>query len=303
MSRRAPAAPDGVTAAVTADWIAADWGTSRLRVWGMAGPDPVWSAASEDGSGALSPEAFAPALEALTAPHAPPRPVLICGSAGAREGWAPAPYRAVPCAPLPDAADLTRLSTDRHDVAILPGLSQSAPPDVIRSEETQIAGLLAADPAFDGVAILPGTHTKWARVSAGEVVSFRTAMTGELHAHLARHSLLRHSLGTWDDAAFADALADGLAHPARLAADLFSIRAADILHGAAHGRARLSGLLIGAELAAMRPYWLGQRLALIGAPDHLTRYAAALDAQGAPAERHDGDACTLAGLTAARHLM
>ena len=286
-----------------AAWIAADWGTSRLRVWGMADAEPVWYAASEDGSAALPPDGFAPALEALTAPHDPPRPVLICGSAGAREGWAPAPYRPVPCGARPDASDLVRLSTDRHDVAILPGLSQDAPPDVIRSEETQIAGLLAADPEFDGVAILPGTHTKWARVSAGEVVSFRTAMTGELHAHLAQRSLLRHSLGTWDDAAFAAAVDDAIAHPARLAADLFSIRAADILHGAAHGRARLSGLLVGAELAAMRPYWLGQRLALIGAPDHVARYAAALAAQGAPAERRDGDACTLAGLWAARALM
>lgn len=288
---------------MTADWIAADWGTSRLRVWGMAGGDPLWHASSEDGSATLAPDGFAAALEALTAPREPPRPVLICGSAGAREGWCPAPYRAVPCTPTPDAADLVRLSTERHDVAILPGLSQDAPPDVIRSEETQLAGLLAADPDFDGVAILPGTHTKWARVSAGEVVSFRTAMTGELHAHLARRSLLRHSLGTWDDAAFAAAVDDAIAHPARLAADLFSIRAADILHGAPNGRARLSGLLIGAELAAMRPYWLGQRLALIGAPDHVARYADALAAQGAPAERHDGDDRTLAGLRLARDLM
>ena len=285
------------------DWIAADWGTSRLRVWGMAGAEPVWHAASEDGSATLDQGGFAPALEALTAPHDPPRPVLVCGSAGAREGWRPAPYRAVPCTPKPAASDLTRLATALHDVAILPGLSQDAPADVIRSEETQIAGLLAADPDFDGVAVLPGTHTKWARVSAGEVVSFRTAMTGELHAHLAGRSLLRHSLGTWDDAAFAAAVDDAIANPARLAADLFSIRAADILHGQAHGRARLSGLLIGAELAAMRPYWLGQRLALIGAPDHVARYAAALAAQGAGAERHDADACTLAGLTAARALM
>ncbi len=288
---------------MTADWIAADWGTSRLRVWGMSGAAPLWHAASEDGSATLAPDAFAPALEALTAPHAPPRPVLVCGSAGAREGWAPAPYRPVPCPPLPTAGPLTHVRTDRHDACILPGLSQDAPPDVIRSEETQIAGLLAADPDFDGVAVLPGTHTKWARLSAGEVVSFRTAMTGELHAHLSRHSLLRHSLGTWDDAAFAEAVADGLSHPQRLAADLFAIRAADILHGAPHGRSRLSGLLIGAELAAMRPYWLGQRLALIGAQDHAARYAAALAAQGARAEAHDADACTLAGLTAARHLM
>ena len=287
-----------------ADWIAADWGTSRLRLWGMAGSEPVWHDGSGDGSAGLEPEDFAPALEALTARHAPaPRPVLVCGSAGAREGWRTAPYRAVPCAPGPAAADLTRIETAAHDVALLPGLSQDAPPDIMRSEETQVAGLLAADLDFDGVAILPGTHTKWVRVSAGEVVSFRTAMTGELHALIAGRSLLRHSLGTWDDDTFDAAVADGIAHPQRLAAELFAIRAADILRGHAHGRARLSGLLIGAELAAMRPYWLGQRLVLIGEADHMDRYAAALAAQGAPTERRGGEVCTLAGLWAARALL
>ena len=55
---------------------------------------------------------------------------------------------------------------------IVPGLSQASPPDVMRGEETQIAGFLAAHPGFDGVLCLPGTHTKWVHLSAGEVVEF-----------------------------------------------------------------------------------------------------------------------------------
>ena len=63
--------------------------------------------------------------------------------------------------------------------------------------------------------------------------------------------------------------------------------------------ARLSGLLIGAELAAARPYWLGQNIVLIGAPKLSERYRAALALQGALAETADATQTTLAGLTAA----
>ena len=72
----------------------------------------------------------------------------------------------------------------------------------MRGEETQIAGLVAAEPGFDGVACLPGTHTKWAHVSAGEVVSFASYMTGEIFALLAGQSVLRKTLATdgWSDA-------------------------------------------------------------------------------------------------------
>jgi hypothetical protein len=73
----------------------------------------------------------------------------------------------------------------------------------MRGEETQIAGFLAQNPGFDGVLCLPGTHTKWVHISAGEVVSFRSFMTGELFATVGPHSVLRHSVGEgWDDAAF-----------------------------------------------------------------------------------------------------
>ena len=56
----------------------------------------------------------------------------------------------------------------------------------MRGEETQIAGFLSEFPGFDGVVCLPGTHTKWVHLSAGEIVSFRTFMTGELFGLLQR---------------------------------------------------------------------------------------------------------------------
>jgi 2-dehydro-3-deoxygalactonokinase len=176
----------------------------------------------------------------------------------------------------------------------------------MRGEETQIAGFLAGEPGFDGVLCLPGTHTKWVRVSAGEVVSFRTAMTGELFGLLAERSVLRHALvgadGDGPATAYAEAVDETLSRPEKLATELFAIRAAGLLAGLAPGtaRARLSGLLLGAELAAMRANWLGRRVALIGAADHVARYGAALAAQGLATEQADGTDATLAGLRLAR---
>ncbi|MBC7479639.1 MAG: 2-dehydro-3-deoxygalactonokinase, partial [Pseudorhodobacter sp.] len=167
------------------------------------------------------------------------------------------------------------------------------------------AGALALNPGFDGVICAPGTHSKWMQVSAGEVVSFQTYMTGELFALLSTQSVLRHSMTTdgtepWDDAAFDGGLSDALSRPDRIAARLFSLRAEFLLHGMTppQARARLSGLLIGIELAGSKPYWLGQKVILIGAPALAANYIRALGAQGLTAEILDATACTLAGLTA-----
>jgi 2-dehydro-3-deoxygalactonokinase len=237
--------------------------------------------------------------------------VLACGMVGARQGWIEAPYAAVPCAPLAAPPVEAPVRDPRLAVRIVPGLSQADPPDVMRGEETQIAGWLAGRPKFDGVLCLPGTHTKWVHVSAGEVVSFQTAITGELRALLTRHSVLRHSLGSGngaeaaepapDPAAFEQAVTDALSRPERLATRLFALRAEGLLAGldAATARARLTGLLIGTELAATKPYWLGRPVAVIGAKAVVEAYAGALALQGVAPERADGAAMTLAGLARA----
>ena len=282
-------------------WTAADWGTSNLRVWRMEGARPVQQATSGKGMGRLAPEEFEPALREAAPWLAEGERVVVCGMAGAKQGWREAPYATVPCPP--GGGDPVQVPAQGLRVHILPGLKQPSPADVMRGEETQIAGFLALSPEFDGVLCLPGTHTKWVQVSAGEVVSFRTAMTGELFALLSRQSVLRHSVtsDSWDDATFEDALSDGLSRPEALAARLFGIRAEGLLNGqeAATGKARLSGLLIGAELAATRPYWLGQRIGLIGASGLSGLYARALASQGAPTGTMDAEQATLAGLTAA----
>ncbi len=285
-------------------WIAVDWGTSNLRAWAMGPDGPVVQAASDDGMGRLTPDAFEPALIKLIAPWlvAAVTPVIACGMVGSRQGWQEAPYRAVPCTPL-DADQLINVVTldPRITFAIAPGIKQMSPADVMRGEETQIAGALALCPGFDGVLCLPGTHTKWAQISAGELVGFQTFMTGEMFALLSQQSVLRHGMAGngWDEAGFDQGVADGLARPDRIAARLFSLRAEGLIAGLGPdaARARLSGLLIGTELAAAKPYWLGQSVALVGSPRLSAAYARALASQGLDARILPADDCTIAGLT------
>lgn len=290
------------------DWIAVDWGTSHLRLWGMSGDQPHWQAQSADGMGGLDRAGFEPALlRALGTRLQGPTPVIACGMVGARQGWAEAGYAAVPCVPL--AAGLTQAQTDdpRLTVHIAGGVKQNSPADVMRGEETQIAGFLALNPGFDGIVCLPGSHSKWAEISAGEIVSFRTFMTGEMFAALCRHTVLRHSLDGegWDAPSFAEAVSETLSRPERMASALFGIRAEALLNdlGPAQARARLSGLLIGAELAAARPYWLGRDVAVIGSDAVAAPYVTALGLQGLSAIQTDNDAMVLKGLARARALV
>ena len=294
------------------EWIAVDWGTTHLRAW-VFGPDrtQIDSLVSADGMGRLSPDQFEPALLALIDPYLPEdrrTPVIACGMVGARQGWAEAPYADAPCPP-PGVRDavLAPVMDPRLRVHILPGVSQSAPADVMRGEETQIAGILVGEPEFDGVICLPGTHTKWVRVGAGEIAGFRTFMTGELYALLSEHSVLKHGMAGdgWDQDAFLEAVHDVMARPQSLAADLFSLRAAALLHDLppAAARARLSGLLVGLELVGARDCWSGQRVVLAGSEPLSRLHEVALVAQGIQTERARGDAMTLAGLTAAWRCM
>ena len=241
------------------DWIAIDWGTTNLRAWAMGAEGVLAEASSDDGMGSLTRDGFEPALLRLIAPwlSGAPVPVLACGMVGSRQGWHEAPYRAVPCAPLQAGALVSVPVKDpRITVQIAPGLKQMKPADVMRGEETQIAGALALYPGFDGAMCLPGTHSKWAQISAGEVVSFQTYLSGEMFALLSSQSVLRHGMAGdgWDDAAFDAGVTEGMTRPERLAANLFRLRAEGLIAdlGADAARARLSGLLIGAELSAAR---------------------------------------------------
>ncbi len=315
-----------MTEATAVDWVGADWGTSRLRAWAFDAQGRT-SGSRRDGPGmgrlaGQGAAAFEAALvETLgdwldAVPGGGRLPVLICGMAGARQGWCEAPYLDLPL--TLDSLGAQALTVECVDprlaTTIVPGLAQRAPdaPDVIRGEETQILGFLAGRAPGDRrrrwTLCLPGTHSKWVQVAGGQVTAFRTYMTGELFALLAEQSILRHGLAGAegdDPAAFADGVRDALDQPGSVPAKLFALRAGSLLlgTGAPAARARLSGLLIGQELATACPCLgpgdkSGHGLALVGDPALVALYAEALRIAGCAAESASGEAAVIAGLGA-----
>ncbi|MGH1369869.1 MAG: 2-dehydro-3-deoxygalactonokinase [Maritimibacter sp.] len=290
-------------------WIAVDWGNTNLRVWALGEAGVIGHDSAPLGVSRVGTLGFEAALMSLIEPYLSDEtetPVVCAGAIGSREGWAQTPYVSTPCTPPGGARAVSvPCHDDRIKVSILPGVSQASPPDVMRGEETQVAGVLALFKDFDGVICLPGTQTKWVHVSAGEIVSFQSFMTGDLFRALSEHSLLRLSVSrneTLDDEVFLSAVEEAMTRPQAFAAQLVGLSAADLLQGQSPdiARARLSGLLIGVELAAARPYWLGQRIVLVGAEGLAAQYRAALERQGLDVETTDVNAVTLAGLVMAK---
>lgn len=291
---------------------AVDWGTSSFRAWLLSADGTVLSERrAADGLSQIAPGSFELVLEGHLAEFGAPAdlPVVVCGMAGARQGWIEAPYAATP-ARFPDlAAEALRVPGLDREVRILPGVAQRDPqrPDVMRGEETQLAGLGVES---DALACLPGTHSKWAAIEAGALARFSTFMTGELFDLLARTSILRHSLGgdlhvSPDDETFLSAVREARADPGRWTGRLFGLRAGDLLGlQAPPTRAPwLSGSLIGIEIAgglALHPQ--AREIALVASGRLADLYAGAFEACGLAHRRIDAETAVRAGLlTAARH--
>ena len=297
------------------DWVAVDWGTSNLRAWGIAPDGAVaFEKTSPKGMGKLTREEFPAALTELLEGVAPVRggalDVLICGMAGARQGWLEAPYLEAPTdlRGLLDGAVHPSMPDGRIAPAILPGVCQKAGADnVMRGEETQLLGLAALNPGFSGVVCMPGTHSKWAQLSGTRIEHFSTAMTGEMFEVLRTHSVLRHSFngdldGPGRAEGFATGATAGLAHPEQLLGTLFQVRAGSLLSARQPDwcAGYLSGLLIGTEIGSNR-HLIGDRaVPLIGSPALCALYAQVLSMIGARGEPQDATQIVLAGLKAAR---
>ncbi|MFB2549526.1 2-dehydro-3-deoxygalactonokinase [Ensifer soli] len=243
-------------------YVALDWGTSSFRLW-LVGRDGAVLAERRSGEGMTqaAKAGFAAVLDghlsALGVADAVP--VLACGMVGARQGWVEAGYLDTPAPLGAIATAAVRVPGTARDIRVLPGLAQRDRdrPDVMRGEETQLMGALVRLGPGRHRVCMPGTHSKWVRLDGDIASGFSTFMTGELFDVLSRQTILAHSVGDGgrvaaDHPAFLDAVEQVRTAPAEATNHLFSIRAGQLLHGTEPlaGRARLSGTLIGLEIAA-----------------------------------------------------
>ncbi|PZN99731.1 MAG: hypothetical protein DCF30_11210 [Hyphomicrobiales bacterium] len=284
--------------------IALDWGTTRARAVLISEEGEVLERRRADqGIQSVPAGGFPAAFDAIAGDlrrTSPDAAIVLAGMVGSRNGWIEAHY--VPCPASPGeiaAAGMKVTLADGTPATILPGLScDEGAFDVMRGEETLIVGLGLED----GIACLPGTHSKWARIEGGRITRFASFMTGEIYGLLREHSILSRLAEepSGDDAA--RGTADGLAAAARpggLLNTAFAARS-EVLAGRMPGGAvgpYLSALLVGHEVAG------AQALLGRGAIVHLVAdgvlaqsYGAALAAAGIEAKLTTPEAAFVAGV-------
>lgn len=279
--------------------IAVDWGTSSFRAFRLDAQGAViGQTVSDQGILKVAPGGFADVLRQAIAPWlaAGEHRVLMSGMIGSRQGWVEAPYLPCPADAAAIAAAVVPVPFDGATVRLVPGLTDrdaAGTPEVMRGEETQIIGVLDRIGA-DGVACLPGSHSKWATIAGGRIAGYRTYMTGEVFAALRAGTILGRMMtdAPHDPAAFARGVARA-GQPGHLLHHIFGVRTLGLMNELADdaGASYLSGLLIGHELRdALQA---GRHVHIIGAPVLAALYAGAVAQCGGTAEILSSDAAAI----------
>ncbi len=287
--------------------VALDWGTTALRVFLLDDRGAIamqreapWGIQQLPGASLV--EGFNQAFESMAGDWLarwPGLPVIASGMVGSAHGWREAPYLTCPVHIASFHRHLTKvMSRSGIPIHIAPGLvlpsqvtrtGSTVVADVMRGEEVQVLGALSIRPEWEDECciVLPGTHSKWVWIEAGNVTHFMTSMAGELFAVLRQNSILGRLMPVamptstrWG--AFEKGV--GLAYaaaPGMLISLLFSVRSR-VLTGELDSHESpdyLSGLLIGSELAAALKQPHGKpvtTLGLVGSPELCSRYERAL---------------------------
>jgi len=298
-----------VSHAADAEILGVNWGSSNFRAWRIAGDGSVLDEiVAPKGVAGMSREAMAEVMADLASRWPDHGPIYASGMIGSNIGWAEAPYAIAPAG----MADLARatipVTIGEIPVRIVPGITCRRAfddaPDILRGEEIELLGMMELAPG-DGLAALPGTHTKWVRRENGRVGEFLTAMSGEIYDRLTAQGLLASIVEgeAVEGSAFHEGVARGRAGGLGLSSLLFGARAR-VIRGdlrRTDAASYIRGLLIGSEIAdalAAFPNMANGVVPLIGNGPLSRLYAAALHSVGIESELVESRRACLVGFRA-----
>ena len=251
--------------------IAVDWGTSHLRAY-LCEPQPQQSSsvpalkllAVRTGEGVTKvKQGFEHELFAVIQPWLDEfgtLPITLAGQIGSSIGWQETAYVSCPLAADDVRSQTYRFTCRGYDIAIVPGATcvhDNGVRDAMRGEELQVFGWLQQAPEHqigEHLVCLPGTHTKWVKVSDGAIQVFKTALTGELYDMLSHQSvLIQERSATLDFATFEEGVNFTLnSGSGSFCHGLFSVRSKQLFGELTptHSQSYLSGILIGTDVRA-----------------------------------------------------
>lgn len=292
--------------------IGVDWGTTNMRAWAFDSEGGIVDRRSSgDGILTVANKEFENTLMGCIGDwleSSQQIPIIASGMIGSRQGWVEIDYSHCPVhvAELIDHSDAQHRARSQlnlkcgNPVMFVGGVryeSEAGLPDVMRGEETQIAGLVATGSQSAMTVVLPGTHSKWVEVDQQRIIKFDTYMTGELFAVLTTESILKHSVSCNDaqgattrpvGEAFDQGVKAAEQTDGRFLNRIFHTRTLSLSGRLSpeQGWDYLSGLLIGSELREGFDKRRGtaSKITLLGAGELVTRYARAFEILGQPIE-------------------
>ena len=289
--------------------IAADWGTSNFRAFLLDGKGSVLETRqAQSGIMKVAQGAFAKEFNRLIGDwleEYPQVPVLMAGMIGCEQGWSLATHFKLP-------TGLEALSSALHPVEVAPGrtgyivpglttLALGGVPDIIRGEETQVAGVISELPGGKNLLCLPGTHSKWLIIEDGIITGFHTNMSGELLDVMSGHSILGRLMEDRADVD-QDAFNMGLVRstePGGVLHHLFGVRTQGYYQNIPGSglHSYFAGILLGHEIKGMLDFFpRPKKVIVIGGEKIGQSYAAALKHFGIGNELKDGNAAFVRGL-------
>lgn len=219
-------------------------------------------------------------------------PVVVSGMASSTIGMMELPYKHLPF--LATGKDLSYEvlnSTEwfRHPVVLVSGVRSER--DVMRGEETQLAGCVEDANSQKQVYVFPGTHSKHVIVEKGYATSFETYMTGEFFHLLSEDSILSKSIragseleSVENDSSFQKGILDS--RQQNLLHNSFMVRTNDLFryYSKEQNYWYLSGLVIGTELNALVQNFVGS-ISIVGQDILAQSYKRGFEALGVEAVR------------------
>ncbi|HTB25151.1 MAG TPA: 2-dehydro-3-deoxygalactonokinase [Puia sp.] len=123
------------------------------------------------------------------------KPLVISGMASSNIGMIELPYKELPF--NVDGSDLYVKKIEAsdefmHEIILISGVKTAS--DVMRGEETQLAGCRKVNGKEEQIFIFPGTHSKHILIKENQAIDFKTYMTGEFISLLSKNSILTGNL-------------------------------------------------------------------------------------------------------------
>lgn len=304
-------------------YVGVDWGTSRMRAMlieeGVSAPDRdhiVYGA----GIARLDRPIADVLLDAIEpwSNRLGKLDIVMAGMVGSNIGWRETQYLECPTVLEELVEHAEWFEQCGHRMSILPGLrcrNAMGQPDLMRGEELQMLGWAARNAELsqaDRLFCLPGTHTKWCKMSESRLETFDTSLTGELFALLKEHSILVAKTDVifakpFDEGSFMAGVDLILTQPNALLHSLFSTRTRALTdpQGAGDAPSYLSGLLLGSCVQnAFNLYGAPAKgVELIGDPSLCRKYALAIERIGHSSRTLDGIDAIHSGFLALRNLV